>query len=121
MEIGRPVEQVKSVMSFYYKTVRQKLSNLESVNVHLENLGKFYLKEKAIDSYVDKCEYIISQLSNNTFREYSSKVDYQEKLAMIKKAKQLILDEKLRRKEVINKRYNNESGSEHFQNLETQE
>lgn len=111
MQMGRPVEEVRTVMSFYYKTIRQKLSNLEAVNVHLENLGKFYLKEKAIDSYMEKCEYIINTLSNNTIKEYASKVEYQEKLNIVKKAKEYILEERDRRKQVINKRFNNESGS----------
>lgn len=111
MQMGRPVEEVRTVMSFYYKTIRQKLSNLEAVNVHLENLGKFYLKEKAIDSYMEKCEYIINTLSNNTIKEYASKVEYQEKLNIVKKAKEYILEERDRRKQVINKRFNNESRS----------
>lgn len=110
MQMGRSVEEVRTVMSFYYKTVRKKLSNLEAVNVHLENLGKFYLKEKAIDSYMEKCEYIINTLSNNTIKEYASKVEYQEKLNIVKKAKEYILEERNRRKQVINKRFNNESG-----------
>jgi hypothetical protein len=106
MEIERPVEEVQSVLSFYYKNIRTSLSNLESASVHLENLGTFYIKERALDSYIAKCEYIISGISNKTIKEYASKVSYQDKLVMLNKIKNLLFIEKERRQEVINKRFN---------------
>lgn len=111
MEIDKPVHEVQAVMLFYYKTIRQQLTKLEDVNVHLENLGTFYIKERALDSYIEKCENIIEILSNNTIKEYASKEDYKIKLQKMKNMKDLLLDEKQRRKDVINKRFNNESKS----------
>jgi hypothetical protein len=118
MEIGRSVDEVQSVISFYYKTVRQNLVQINENNIHLENLGTFYIKEKALDSYMDKCNIIIEGLSNNNIKEYASKVDYSEKLAKAKHIKKVILEEKNRRKEIINKRFNNESENKHNKNLE---
>lgn len=109
MEMGRPVDEVQAVISFYYKKVRQSVSALNSVNVHLENLGNFYVKEKALDKYIEKCSTIVELLSNNTFKEYSSKIDYRTKLEMSKAMKELINQERLRRRVVIDKRFNNES------------
>lgn len=108
MEIGSPVDEVQAVMSFYYKTIRQHLTQLENVNIHLENLGTFYIKERALDSYIEKCEYIINELSNDTIKDYASKVDYKGRLAKVQKMKDILLEEKQRRKDVINKRFNNE-------------
>lgn len=118
MEMGRPVDEVQAVISFYYKTIRQELTKLENVNVHLENLGTFYIKERALDSYIQKCEYIINELSNNTIKEYASKVDYKNKLDKLQNMKNLLLEEKQRRKDVINKRFNNESKGEYNKSLE---
>jgi len=118
MEMGRPVDEVQCVISFYYKAIRQELTKLENVNVHLENLGTFYIKERALDSYIAKCEYVITELSNNTIREYASKVDFKNKLEKVQNMKSLLLEEKQRRKDVINKRFNNESKGEHNKSLE---
>jgi hypothetical protein len=82
------------------------------VNVHLENLGTFYIKERALDSYIEKCEYIINDLSNNNIKEYASKVDYKERLVKVQNMKNILLEEKQRRKEVINKRFNNEPNTD---------
>ena len=109
MDIGRPVEEVQTVISFYYKTLRQKLTALDSVNVQVENLGKFYIKEKALDSNIEKCNIIVEKLSNNTLKEYSSKVDYQGKIVKMNAMKEKIAEEKERRKEVITKRFGDES------------
>ena len=111
MEMDKPVHEVQAVISFYYKTIRQQLTKLENVNVHLENLGTFYIKERALDSYIERCEEIIEVLSNNTIKEYASKEDYKIKLQKMKNMKDLLLEEKQRRRAVINKRYNNESES----------
>jgi hypothetical protein len=112
MEIGNPVDEVQAVMSYYYKTIRQHLTQIEDVNVHLENLGTFYIKERALDSYIEKCEYIINDLSNNNIKEYASKVDYKERLVKVQNMKNILLEEKQRRKEVINKRFNNEPNTD---------
>lgn len=117
MEMEKSVDEVQTVMSFYYKTIRQKLSNLEAVNVHLENLGHFYIKEKALINYEEKCNKLISIMSNDTIREYSIKQEYQEKLKLIEKMKEFLLEERQRRSEVINKRFNNDI-QEHTTDLE---
>ncbi len=109
MEMERPVEEVQAVVSFYYKRVRQVLSNLNSPTVHIENLGNFYIKEKALDAYIEKCEGHVDALNNNIFKEYDSKVSYRTKLEMTKNMKTLLNEERGRRKEVIDKRFNNES------------
>lgn len=108
MEIGSPVEEVQAVMSFYYKTIRQHLTQLENVNIHLENLGTFYIKERSLNSYIEKCEYIINELSNNNIKEYASKVDYKDRLIKVQKMKDILSKEKQRRKDITNKRFNNE-------------
>jgi hypothetical protein len=111
MEMDRPVDEVQAVISFYYKTIRQKVTSLEGVNIHLENLGHFYIKERALDAEIVKCNTVIEMLSNNLIKEYSFKVDYQKKVTLMTAVKEMLIEEKLRRKLVINKRYNNETGS----------
>lgn len=109
MDIERPVDEVQAVVSFYYKTLRQKLTALESVNVQVENLGTFYIKEKALDNNIEKCNFIVNKLSDNTLKEYSSKIEYQNKIVKMTGIKEMLSEEKQRRKLVNNKRFGNES------------
>ena len=75
MEMGRPVEEVTSVMSYYYKTIRATASQLDCVNIHIENLGNFYIKERALDNTIEKYEKFIIMLSDNKIHEYASKLN----------------------------------------------
>ena len=111
MEIDRAVHEVHAVMSFYYKTVRQKLTSLESVNVQVENLGTFYVKERALNKQIDINEKYMNKLSDSDIKQYERKLDVKKKTELMKNMTSLILEEKQRRKEVINKRFNNETGS----------
>lgn len=111
MDMGRSVDEVQAVISFYYKTVRQKLSNLESVNVQLENLGTFYIKERALHKQIEKNENYADRLSDNDIKEYERKLEVKKKTDKMRNMVDLVLEEKQRRKEVINKRFNNEPGS----------
>jgi len=105
MEIGESVDVVTSVIGFYYKKVRLHLGNLKSSSIQIENLGSFYIKERALDNNINKYENLIKQSSNNTITEYAAKVSNKEKLEMMKTVKEKLNIEKERRKEVINKRF----------------
>ena len=109
MEMGRPVEEVTSVMSYYYKTIRATASQLDCVNIHIENLGNFYIKERALDNTIEKYERFIIMLSDNKIHEYASKLSAADKLALMQKTKAILDNERDRRKLLINKRFNNES------------
>lgn len=55
---GFTEEQVTAVINFYYKYVREKLSNLDEIKIKLENFGDFYLKERATEREKAKCTNI---------------------------------------------------------------
>ncbi len=107
--MGRPVEEVQAVVGFYYKTLRQKLTSLDSVNVQVENLGTFYVKERALYNQIDKLENYVKKLSDKEIGQYEAKLNVGKKIDVMKNMVELILEEKQRRREVINKRFNNES------------
>ncbi len=111
MEMDRPVEEVQAVVAFYYKTLRQKLTSLETVNVQVENLGTFYIKERALHNQIDKLNNYTNKLSDTDIKQYEIKLQVARKIEMMKNMVELILEEKQRRRVVINKRFNNEPGS----------
>ncbi len=109
MEMNRPVEEVQAVVAFYYKTLRQKLTSLDSVNVQVENLGTFYIKERALNGQIDKLNNYTNKLSDNDIKQYEIKLQVGRKIGIMRNMVDLLLEEKQRRRQVINKRFNNES------------
>ena len=54
--VGLSKEVVEAVISFYYRELRQKLSNLSHNRVHVTNLGDFVTKHWKIDDKIDKLQ-----------------------------------------------------------------
>lgn len=120
MEMGRPVSEVQDVISFYYKTLRQKLSALESVNMQVENLGTFYIKERSLTKGILSSEKYMEKLSDIDIREYETKLSIKKRIDAMRNVVSMLAEEKLRRRQVINKRFNNESKKEYNQDMEEQ-
>ena len=112
------VEEVSTVTSYFYKTLRAKLSSLTEPTVHVHNLGNFYIKENALDNSLETSLNYLSKLSTADIAEYGMRRDIKnnyEKMSFIKNKLDM---ERLRRRSVINKRFNNEPEKEHNSTLE---
>ena len=118
MEMECSVEEVSAVTSYYYKTLRSRLSALEEPTIHVHNLGNFYIKENALDKNMEISLNYLSKLSTTDIGEYGMRRDIKnnyEKMSLIKNKLDL---ERIRRRSVINKRYNNEPEKEYNSNME---
>lgn len=58
-ETGHTEEEVRMVAEFFFSQVREALSNLIDVRIHLHNLGDFTVKHWLIDKEIDRCNQII--------------------------------------------------------------
>lgn len=110
MKMNRPVEEVSAVVSFYYKNLRSKLSSLTYPSVQIENLGTFYVKERALDSELTKIQLFIDKLSSLTISEHALKQRLRQRYELMNAVKQMLNVERQRRVEIIQKRFGNESG-----------
>ena len=119
MEMERPVDEVEVVTSFFYKTLRSKLSSLEHTVVHVQNLGNFYIKEKALDGNIQRYERVLEKLGVGSLEEYGMKKKMRLELNKMIDIKSKISEEKLRRRSVINKRFNNESEEKRNSDMES--
>jgi len=52
-EVGLAKEVVESVIGFYYRELRQNLSNICHYRVHVTNLGDFTIKHWKVDDKID--------------------------------------------------------------------
>jgi len=118
MEMDKSVEEVDAVMSFFYKTLRSRLSSLENPTVHVQNLGNFYIKEKALDATIEQYSRLLEKLDNTSFKEYGIKKTLVTEIETMRKVKEKLNEERGRRREIINKRFNNESTKEHNTDME---
>jgi hypothetical protein len=108
MEMERPVEEVSAVVSFYYKTLRSTLSSLSAPSVQIDNLGTFYIKQRALDNELNKTQLLIDKLSSLTITEHALKQNLRQRHELMSVMKELLNVEKERRVEVIQKRFGNE-------------
>lgn len=118
MEMNRSVDEVEAVTSFFYKTLRSKLSSLEHTVAHVQNLGNFYIKEKALDNNIQRYEKVLEKLGVGSLEEYGMKKKMRLELNKMVEIKSKLSDEKQRRRSIINKRFNNESEKKRNNNLE---
>ena len=109
MEMERPVDEVSAVVGFYYKSIRSKLSSLASPSIQLENLGTFYIKQRALDNELEKTQLFIDKLTSLTISEHALKQNLRQRHELMTAMREMMNVERGRRVEVIQKRFGNES------------
>lgn len=100
------LDEVKAVSEFFWAEVREALTNLSDVKVHLTNLGDFTVKHWLIDKEIRKCEALAEQ------RKGSAPIGAQMKIRMdmLNKVKQMHLEESQRKEFIYNhKKLTNEN------------
>jgi len=108
--MNRPVDEVTAVVSFYYKTVRAKLTTLASPSVQIDNLGTFYIKQRALDKDLQRTQKLMDHLSSLTITEHEMKKSLRNRVELMNAVKQMLSIEKERRGQIIQKRFGNEPG-----------
>lgn len=119
MEMERSVDEVEAVTNFFYKTLRTKLSELSNTMVHVHNLGNFYIKENALDSSMEAHKCLLEKLKDTDITEYGMKKNLIHQYEKMSAIKSKLTDEKLRRRSIIDKRFNNELKEERNSNMES--
>lgn len=98
-ETGFPEELVKDVVSFYYSTLRETLSELKHHTVQVEGLGVFSLRSKELKKLVAKYNKHLSVITGETYTQMTVKKDVEESLEKVLNALRLIKEESIRKKE----------------------
>jgi len=64
LELNIPVSDVNDVVTSYYRMVREALTELKDVKVHLSHLGDFFIKHWMIEKNIDKFSSIKNKFEN---------------------------------------------------------
>ena len=101
------IEEVlaENLIEFYYKTLRQKLSNLSELRINVDGLGHFIIKIKKIKKSISHYENILKNHSTSTFSAYYNKKNIEEKLDLLNKIHNKAETELLKRKNFKNEKY----------------
>lgn len=60
---GFSEEICKTVVNYFYKVLRERLSNLEYKKIVIDNFGAFYVKERALESFKRRYEKILEHIA----------------------------------------------------------
>jgi hypothetical protein len=98
-------DEVRAVADFFWSEVRESLSKLSDIRIHLHNLGDFTIKHWLIDKEVERCQNISSN------RAQLSK-PMQERIDLLLGAKEIHMEETQRKEFIYNhKKLSNENKS----------
>lgn len=98
-DLNQDLDLVKSVLSFYYKTVRKTLSDLKCQIVQIEELGSFKIKKRELPKLIDKHTSHLAVLTKETFNQMTLKKEVEERLEKVISLQQRMASEDTRKKE----------------------
>lgn len=92
------VENIKIINSFYWKSIKKHLSNLQSPSVFITGLGEMKIKEWTIDSTINELSNKAKKWENKNI-ENPIFTSYSNDLQKVQQLKQMVSIEKERKAE----------------------
>jgi len=116
-----PVELVEDIVSFFYTTLRKRMSSGDYYSIQVPNLGQFVIKPKSLDRKMEILQKRIPQLEQMpSMLAYEIKLQGQKDLAKFHEIKEKLQQERDRKAEIIAKRKSSTYEEHHITNLEEQ-
>lgn len=113
---------VESVISFYYRQLRQNLSSLSHNRVHVTNLGDFVIKHWKVDDKIDMLQKFEENNKAKGLQKITARFKTAESLYELRNLKKTI-EEENQRKDFIKlhkTKANVKSGKKHNKDMEEQ-
>ena len=87
-DLDLSVNTVDDIVSFYYKTLRKKLSELDELRINVSGLGHFSVKSYSLRKSIERTEKIKSRLNPEIFSNYPKIKKLEAKLEVLYKAEE---------------------------------
>lgn len=84
-DLGISEDLVRDLTTFYWKTLRKRLSSLESSAILVTGIGTFKIKFWKLPELKLKLESKITYIKPDSFRKFETKVQLEEELAKVEK------------------------------------
>ncbi|MFO0089462.1 MAG: hypothetical protein ACK518_01370 [bacterium] len=121
-KVGLSKEVVDSVITFYYRQLRQNLSGLTHNRVHVTNLGDFVVKHWKVDDKIDMLQRFEENNKAKGLQKITARFKTAESLYELRNLKKII-EEENQRKDFIKlhkTKANVKSRKKHNKNMEEQ-
>lgn len=96
---------VDSLIDFYYKELKNTLTNLEHPTINVEGLGQFVIRKNLVTKSIPKYNKMLENHDTSTFRAYYNKKAIEERVQLLEKMSEMINQDSLR-KEIFNQNRN---------------
>jgi nucleoid DNA-binding protein len=96
-EVKLSKEVVESVISFYYRELRQNLSCLSHSRVHVTNLGDFIIKHWKVDDKIDMLQKFEENSRAKGLQKMTARFKTAESLYELRNLKKIIEEENQRK------------------------
>lgn len=95
---------VEECIEFYYKEIRQQLTNLTYPRINVPGLGHFVIKKTVVEREVNRFNKALENHDTSTFTAYYNKKTIEAKLDLLVKMQEMILKENIKKENLIKKR-----------------
>jgi hypothetical protein len=95
---------VEDCIEFYYKEIRQQLTNLTYPRINVPGLGHFVIKKTVVDRDINRFNKALEDHDTSTFTAYYNKKTIEAKLDLLVKMQEMIVKEENKKENLIKKR-----------------
>jgi hypothetical protein len=109
---------VDALIDFYYKELKNTLTNLQHPIINVEGLGQFVIKKNLVTKSIPKYNKMLENHDTSTFKAYYNKKAIEERVQLLEKMNEMINQDSLR-KEIFNQNKNEKYTQNNLEQPET--
>lgn len=109
---------VDSLIDFYYKELKNTLTNLKHPRINVEGLGQFIIRKNLVIKSIPKYNKMLENHDTSTFRAYYNKKAIEERVQLLEKMSEMIYQDSLK-KELFNQSKNEKYTKTNLEQPET--
>jgi hypothetical protein len=102
---------IENLSDFFYKELKNALSNLSHPRINADGLGHFVAKKSAVRKAIPKYSEKLEDHDTSTFGAYHNKKQMESKLELLINLDKMITEEEEFKQEFKNKKYGNTKGN----------
>jgi nucleoid DNA-binding protein len=96
---------VDTLIDFYYKELKNTLTNLQHPTINVEGLGQFVIRKNLVTKSIPKYNKMLENHDTSTFKAYYNKKAIEERVQLLEKMNEMMNQDSLR-KEIFNQNKN---------------
>lgn len=96
---------VDTLIDFYYKELKNTLTNLQHPTINVEGLGQFVIRKNLVTKSIPKYNKMLENHDTSTFKAYYNKKAIEERVQLLERMNEMINQDSLR-KEIFNQNKN---------------